>query len=191
MFSEIDVGFGSTNTRIIGNYCGDVHTSADYPTSAKYGIWLHDGAKHTVIVGNSCPPAELVSGGFFAEPGSTYSAVSNTGVPDSYTTAAPVPAKGQEFQTTGASIGTTAGSTNSTVWVGLKGKRGGTLLLPAPSAVTAGQTFVFKDEGGAASLANIILDANGSKVDGKPTVSIVKDYGSVRLRFDGAEWWSW
>ena len=190
-YSEVDVGFGSVNTRIIGNYCGDVHTSPDYPTSAKYGIWLHDGSKHTVVVGNACPASELVSGGFLAEPGATYSAVANTGVPDTYVAASTAPPKGQEFIASGGDIGTVQASSNSMVWVSLKGKRGGMIHMPPASAATSGQTFVLKDIGGAANSAPIEIDGNGAHIDGKPAIRLDKAFGSVRLRFEAGEWWSW
>ena len=188
-YSEIDVGFGSTNTRVIGNYCGDVHTSPDYPTSAKYGIYLHDGSKHTIVVGNSCPSNELVSGGFMAEPGSTYNAVANTGIVDSIPTANIM--KTVRLETNGGKIGTASPGENQTVWVGLTGKRGGTFSLPTASSVTVGQTYIIKDEGGGATEAHITLDGSGTKVDGKSAIKLSKDYGSVRLRFDGSGWWSW
>ncbi len=188
-YSEIEVGFGSTNTRIIGNYCGDVHTSPDYPTSAKYGIWLHDGAKHTIVVGNSCPPDETISGGFLAESGSTYSAVANTGVPDSYQPIAAM--KAEHFATNGGKIGQITHAGRDMMWVGVTGTAGGSIMLPAPSTMTSGQTIVIKDEGGGAAKKNIVINGNSAKVDGGTATKIVTAYGSTRLRFDGTAWWSW
>lgn len=187
-YSEVDVGFGSTNTRIIGNYCGDVHTSADYPTSAKFGIWLHDGSKHTIVMGNSCPSAELVEGGFLAESGSTYDAIANIGIVDSVPTANTM--KTVRFETTGGRIGTVTLGENQTVWVGITGGKGGTVALP-PAPIPQGMNIVLKDEGGGATQFPIIIDGNGNKVDGRSSIRISKDYGSVHLRFDGSGWWSW
>jgi len=67
----------------MGNYCGDVNPTALDPVYSKYGIWLHDGAKDTLIIGNTCPQIDNLKGGFFAEKGTTYKATANTGITDS------------------------------------------------------------------------------------------------------------
>jgi len=188
-YSEIDVGFGSTNTRIIGNYCGDVHTSPEYPTSAKYGIWLHDGAKHTILVGNSCPTGETLEGGFLAESGTTYSAVANTGVPDTYATSgAP---KAEHLATNGEDVGIVSAPGKDPVWIGLTGDKGGAVRLPAPKSLAAGASLVLKDEGGGAGRRSITINGNGAKVDGQTSIKIGTAYGSIRLRYDGKSWWTW
>ena len=188
-YSEIDVGYGSTNTRIIGNYCGDVHPSVNDPISAQYGIWLHDGSKHTVVLGNSCPPSELVGGGFLAESGATYTAIANTGIADTYPMAGAM--KTEKLVANGGRIGTVTGAVNEPVWAGIKGNLGGTVYLPSQAALVAGESVVVKDEGGAAARNHILISGNGLKIDGSPFAKISTNYGSVRLRYDGAEWWSW
>jgi len=188
-YSEIEVGFGSTNTRIIGNYCGDVHTSPDYPTSAKYGIWLHDGAKHTIMVGNSCPAGETLEGGFMAEPGATYSAIANTGVPDTYPPASAM--KTEHLPSNGGDIVRLTSIGKETTWFGITGAKGGAIVLPPPANLISGQSIVVKDEGGGAGKNKITVVGNGARVDGQPIGSIVTNYGSLRLRYDGTDWWSW
>jgi len=188
-YSEVDIGFGSTDTRVIGNYCGDVHTSAEYPTSAKYGIWLHDGAKRTVVVGNSCPPSELVSGGFAADSTSSFTASANIGIADSNSsTGAMSP---QTFASNGGNLGPIKALGGHPIWASVTGTKGGTLLLPEPSKLAADQSIVIKDEGGAAETSIIQIDGNGSKIDHQASIRIRTNYGSVRLRYDGTQWWSW
>lgn len=188
-YSEIDIGFGSSNTRIIGNYCGDVHTSESYSTSAKYGIWLHDGAKHTVVIGNACPAGDTTDGGLLAESGSTYSAIANSGILDTYAQGG-VP-KSQTLATNGGNIGTIGASGRDSVWVGLTGDKGGSVLLPAPQGLLPGLSIVVKDQGGEAHRRPIEIGGNGAKIDGQPSAGISANYGSMRLRYDGTSWWTW
>jgi hypothetical protein len=188
-YSEIDVGYGSANTRIIGNYCGDVHTSDAYPTAAKYGIWLHDGSKHTVVVGNACPAGETVEGGFFAEAGSTYSAIANTGIADTYVQNGLT--KTERLAANGGSIGTISAMGRDTFWVGITGAGGGTVSLPPSSGLAAGASVVIKDEGGGAGQKHITVEGNGATIDGQPTMTLATNYAAVHLRYDGKAWWTW
>lgn len=65
-----------------------------------------------------------------------------------------------------------------------------TVTLPAASAVSAGRTFVVKDESGAAATNNITVQRAGSDtIDGATTKVINTNYGSARLYSDGASKW--
>lgn len=65
-----------------------------------------------------------------------------------------------------------------------------TITLPLLSAVTEGQTFVVKDESGAAGIANpIVVDGNGAElVDGAADVRVSTPYGSVTVVSNGTSW---
>lgn len=58
---------------------------------------------------------------------------------------------------------------------------------PTGSAPFIGQEFEIKDETGAASLNNISVTGT---IDGISGYTISEDYGSLRVRFDGASYWS-
>ena len=188
-YSAIDIGFGSTNTRLIGNYCGDVNPSPDYPISSKTGIWLHDGAKETILVANTCPPLENVKGGFAFEPGCTYTSVGNPGLRD----ANPDTSLGsqQHFTAKGGSIGRIAPSNSPEIWVGVDGSLGGTLLLPKISESFEGQTVCVKDESRTGGFKSLTISAPDTTVDGKTGHRISTPNGSVRLKCDRGKWWTW
>lgn len=188
-YAEIDVGFGSINTRIVGNYCGDIHAGSSYPTNAKCGIWLHGAATHTVVVGNACPTADSIQGGLVADAGATYSAVANVGVAD--TIGKDDGMKEQRLATNGRLIGRVGDWGAGTLWLGLTGVEGGTVDLLPPRDLAEGRSVVIKDEGGGAGAHNVIVSSDGAKIDGQPMLKIDHDYGSVRLRYDGTAWWTW
>ena len=188
-FSNIDLGFRTAHTRVIGNYCGDVNPSAKSPKSSKFGIWLHDGALDTMILGNSCPAADHVSGGFFAASGTTYVAYGNSGIPDLRGPTAV--AAGQHFVAKGGLIGTISPSNDPNAWVGLSGSGGGKLNLPPITSIVAGQSYIIKDEGGGAGSNKILIGGNGAKIDGSSSTKIGSNFGSIRVRFDGTSWWTW
>ncbi len=61
-----------------------------------------------------------------------------------------------------------------------------TILLPDASTATEGQTWVFKDEGGAASTNNIFISASaGQTIDGHTQVILESPYASVQIYTDG------
>ena len=65
-----------------------------------------------------------------------------------------------------------------------------TVTLPALSAVTAGKTYVIKDEGGTAGTNNITIEGAGTeKVDGQINQTITADYESLSLYCGGARGW--
>ena len=188
-YSNIDIGYGTSNTRIIGNYSGDVNPSAAYPISSAYGIWLHDGAKNTLVIGNTCPGSENVKGAFKAETDTTFTTTTNTGFDDFDSQKSNL--TNQKLNTNGADMGTISSVSNGAMWVGLTGGKGGTVHLPKQTAVMAGLCITLKDEGGKAALNPILIEASGSRIDGSDSVKIATNYGSVRLRFDGKAWWKW
>ena len=188
-YSNIDVGFGTTNTRIIGNYCGDVNPSPTYPISSAYGIWLHDGAKETLVVGNTCPTSENVKGGFRAEADATYVSTTNTGIPDFNTETAKF--ANQKVKSNGANLGSIKVATAKDVWVGITGGKGGVISLPPAESLSPGCSIVIKDEGGNAALHPIHVDGNGSTIEGALESKIGTNFGSLRIRFDGKAWWKW
>lgn len=186
-FANIDVGFGSSHTRIIGNYAGDVNPSEKSPKGSKYGLWLHDGATDSAIVANAFPPEDNVVAGFMASPDATYTATANVGLRD---VCGPQAAQAcQSFSANGADFGTIKGSSATMIWVAINGTSGGTINLPPACDMTAGQTVVVKDTSGSKRPINI--RTADSKIDGRISTSLASPYGAVRLRFDGAAWWSW
>lgn len=61
-----------------------------------------------------------------------------------------------------------------------------TLTLPSASLCLNGQTFLFKDEGGAANTYNIIISASSSDViDGNTSVTIESPYAAVNIYTNG------
>ncbi|MDR3689219.1 MAG: glycosyl hydrolase family 28-related protein [Fimbriimonas sp.] len=184
-FSNIDVGYGTAHTRLIGNYCGDVNASASDPVSSAYGIWLHDGVTGNLVVGNTCPKEDHVKGGIFAEPGTTFTASSNLGIADSASS------DSETLPTTGREIGFIVAAPGSTTWIGLTGTMGGTVRLPKPSGLLAGQTILFKDEGGNAGHAPITISGSGAQIDGASSARLNANFGSLRIRYDGSAWWRW
>lgn len=53
-----------------------------------------------------------------------------------------------------------------------------------------GKRLVIKDESGNASTNNITIQAESGTIDGSASVSIIADYGVVRLYSDGSNWFS-
>ena len=61
------------------------------------------------------------------------------------------------------------------------------ITLPAASATLSGQTFVIKDEGGAAASNNITVVAPGSDtIDGINSVVLKSPYASIQLYCNGS-----
>lgn len=65
-----------------------------------------------------------------------------------------------------------------------------TIRLPSASGSIAGRSYVIKDEGGAADINNIIIQASSSNtVDGFNTVYIESPYASMNVYTDGISKW--
>ena len=60
------------------------------------------------------------------------------------------------------------------------------LTLPNASALTSGQTFVLKDEGGVANVSAITISGSGAdKIDGQNTVVLASPHAALQLYCDG------
>ena len=67
-----------------------------------------------------------------------------------------------------------------------------TITLPAAAGVGSGKLYVIKDESGAASTNNVVIDGNAAEtINGALTFAINLNYGSVNLICDGANWFTW
>lgn len=65
-----------------------------------------------------------------------------------------------------------------------------TITLPTANLLTAGRTFVIKDESGAAGTNNITVQRGSTDtIDGATTKVISTNYGSVRVYTDGSSKW--
>ena len=63
-----------------------------------------------------------------------------------------------------------------------------TLSLPAAGACSNGQTFVIKDEGGAANASPVIISAPGSDtIDGQNSIVLESPYASIQLYCNGID----
>jgi|2_EtaG_2_1085320.scaffolds.fasta_scaffold26260_2 hypothetical protein len=63
-----------------------------------------------------------------------------------------------------------------------------TLTLPSASVCSNGQTFVIKDEGGAANVRNVSIAAVGSDtIDGRNTIVLESPYASIQLYCNGID----
>ena len=63
-----------------------------------------------------------------------------------------------------------------------------TLSLPAASACSNGQTFIVKDEGGAANASPVIISAPGSDtIDGQNSIVLESPYASIQLYCNGID----
>jgi hypothetical protein len=63
-----------------------------------------------------------------------------------------------------------------------------TLSLPAAGACSNGQTFIVKDEGGAANASPVIILASGSNtIDGQNTIVLESPYASIQLYCNGID----
>ena len=61
------------------------------------------------------------------------------------------------------------------------------LTLPGASALNNGQTYVVKDEGGAANTNNIIIQASGSEtIDGQNSIVLESPHASIQLYCNGS-----
>jgi hypothetical protein len=61
------------------------------------------------------------------------------------------------------------------------------LTLPSASLLETGQTFVVKDEGGAANTNNITIQVSDSDlIDGKNSVILESPYASIHLYCNGS-----
>lgn len=65
-----------------------------------------------------------------------------------------------------------------------------TMTLPALGATgpKLGQTFVFKDESGGAATNNITISPTGATIDGAASAVINVNYGSLKICFDGTNY---
>jgi hypothetical protein len=64
------------------------------------------------------------------------------------------------------------------------------LTIPAASTAVEGQTFVIKDEGGAAASNAITVSRSAADtIDGLTSTTIVSPYGALSLYTDGANWY--
>jgi hypothetical protein len=62
-----------------------------------------------------------------------------------------------------------------------------TASLPNASTLNEGQTFVFKDEGGAANTYNIVISASvGQTIDSQNQVILESPHASLTLYTDGS-----
>jgi len=62
-----------------------------------------------------------------------------------------------------------------------------TLTLPSANTLRNGQSFVIKDEQGAAATHNIKINTNGSDtIDGQPEIYIESPYGAINLYTNGS-----
>lgn len=62
------------------------------------------------------------------------------------------------------------------------------IQLPSAGALSDGQTYVVKDEGGASNTNNITISASGSQeIDGQNTVILESPYASIQLYSNGAD----
>jgi len=60
------------------------------------------------------------------------------------------------------------------------------LILPDATACIAGQTFIFKDEGGNCHTHNIVISAsNGDQIDGNGIITLESPYSSVNIYTNG------
>ncbi len=88
---------------------------------------------------------------------------------------------------------TSAGSTTlttSTLYHGVTGVAGATIGLPAVATVQAGMIMVIKDEGGNASVSNIIIDPNGAElIDGAATFTMNINRQSTTIIMRNGAWW--
>ena len=63
-----------------------------------------------------------------------------------------------------------------------------TLTLPAASACSNGQTFIIKDEGGAADSRNVTVTCQGSDtIDGAGSVTLQSPYASIQVYCNGTD----
>tara|TARA_B100001123_G_scaffold393784_1_gene474027 strand:+ start:715 stop:1734 length:1020 start_codon:yes stop_codon:yes gene_type:complete len=63
-----------------------------------------------------------------------------------------------------------------------------TLTLPTATACSNGQTFIIKDEGGAADSANVTIACQGSDtIDGASSVTLVSPYASIQVYSNGTD----
>jgi hypothetical protein len=63
------------------------------------------------------------------------------------------------------------------------------LTLPAASSAASGQSYLIKDEGGAANTNTItIVRAGSDTIDGETSVAINSPYGALGLYTDGSNW---
>jgi hypothetical protein len=63
-----------------------------------------------------------------------------------------------------------------------------TLTLPSANAATNGQTWIIKDEGGAAHTNNVTVSRAGSDtIDGQNTIVLESPYASIQLYCNGSD----
>lgn len=64
-----------------------------------------------------------------------------------------------------------------------------TMTLPSAASCGSGFTFIIKDESGACSINNIIIDGNASEtIDGSTTYKLSVNYEAVEIICDGSNW---
>lgn len=67
---------------------------------------------------------------------------------------------------------------------------GRTVTLPAPSAATANQVFVIKDETGNAGSSNITIQGASGNIDGAASKAINTNYGSIKVYHNGTNYFT-
>ena len=64
-----------------------------------------------------------------------------------------------------------------------------TITLPATNTIAEGKIFLIKDEGGNAATNNITIATTGDvTIDGNSTITMVSDYSSISVYYNGTEW---
>jgi hypothetical protein len=64
-----------------------------------------------------------------------------------------------------------------------------TITLPKGANISSGKLLVIKDEGGNASTNPItVTTSDGTKIDGNGGVSLVADYASISVYYNGSGW---
>lgn len=68
-------------------------------------------------------------------------------------------------------------------------KPGAAAEITLPASPVSGLEYIVKDTSGAAASFNVTVNGNGKNIDGSGTYVISTNYGSVRVLYDGTEWW--
>ncbi len=67
-----------------------------------------------------------------------------------------------------------------------------TVTIGSTTITDTGRIFIINDESGSAATSNIVIDTEGSEtIDGTSSVSIVANYGSIRLYANGTNLFTW
>jgi hypothetical protein len=73
---------------------------------------------------------------------------------------------------------------SSTVTINYLSSTVATGILPSAGSISRDLFLIIKDVDGVASSSPIVIDGNGSLIDGETQVSLVNDYESISLAFD-------